>query len=318
MNAYHRLKKIVARLVKHTAHLHIFFLPIVFAVFIFIAYTLYLSLFTISKLESIHSLPFSIPTPDPYPQVTTKILPNISAEAALVMDADSQVVIYSKNPRLRFSPASTTKLMTALTAFQYFHPTDILLIKSSNVEPVVVGFQEGQKVRFIDMLYGMLVPSGNDAALAIAQNYPGGESAFVDQMNRNANFFHLFNTHYGDPIGLTDDDDYTTVVDLARLTSIALENPTIRQIVGTKYTSISTLDGTVFPLENTNILLGEDGVMGVKTGYTEGAKEVLVSSVVRGTHTFIIIVMRSDDRFADTKTLISSVVDTITFQSIRF
>ncbi|MDE2025917.1 MAG: D-alanyl-D-alanine carboxypeptidase [Patescibacteria group bacterium] len=311
------MKKNIARLIKKTSHLHRFFLPVTFAVLVCVAYTLHLSLLAFTQTQTIHSVPFSLSAPTEYPLLTSKNTPQISAEAALVMDADSQVVVYSKNPRLRFSPASTTKLMTALTAFQYFHPADILEIKSSNVEPVVVGFQEGQKVRFSDILYGMLVPSGNDAALAISQNYPGGEAAFVDQMNRNARLFHLFNTHYGDPIGLTDDSDYTTVVDLARLTTIALANPTIHQIVGTKYTTISTLDGTSFSLENTNILLGEDGVMGVKTGYTEGAREVLVTAVVRGNHTFIIVVMRSDDRFADTKTLINNVVDNVTFVPIR-
>ena len=295
-----------------------FVLPTAFAVVIFIAYTLYLSLRAFIQLETVSPLSFPIPSPADYPMLTEKISPPISAEAAIVMDAQSQVIIYSKNPQLRFSPASTTKLMTALTGFQYFHPSDILEIKAANVEPVIVGFLQGQRVRFIDLLYGMLVPSGNDAALAISQNYPGGEDAFITQMNKNALLFHLVNTHYGDPIGLTDDETYTTVIDLARLTSIALANSQIRQIVGTKYTSISTVDGTVFPLKSTNILLGEDGVMGVKTGYTEGAREVLVSSVVRGSHTFIIIVMRSDDRFADTETLIHDVVDHVNFVSIRF
>ena len=318
MNAYHHLKKSVIKLIKKTHHLRKFFLPTIFAALLFVGYTIHLSLLAFIHAETIHTPSFSLPDPAPYPLLTEKVAPAISSEAALVMDADSQVIIYSKNPRLRFSPASTTKLMTALTAFQYFHPMDVLEIKSSNVEPVIVGFKEGQKVRFSDMLYGMLVPSGNDAALAISQNYPGGESAFVAQMNRNARFFHLFNTHYGDPIGLTDDSDYTTVVDLARLATIALTNPTLKRIFATKYATISTLDGTTFPLENTNLLLGEDGVTGVKTGYTEGAREVLVSSVARGTHTFIIVVMRSDDRFADTKTLIHDIVDHVTFVPIHF
>lgn len=288
-----------------------------FAVVVLVGYSIYGSLQALIYILTIHPLRIVLPLAAPYPIISKNISPNISAESAIVMDMNSQIIVYSKNLSFRFSPASTTKLMTALTGFSYFHSTDVLSIKTGYVEPVTVGFQLGQEVRFIDLLYGMLIPSGNDAALAISQNYPGGETAFVAAMNSNARALHLLNTHYGDPIGLTDDETYTTVLDLARLTRVALENPTIKQIVGTKYATISTIDGTEsFPLKSTNVLLGQDGVTGVKTGYTEGAGEVLVSSVVRGDHTFIIIVMKSEDRFADTETLIHEVVDRVTFVSI--
>jgi D-alanyl-D-alanine carboxypeptidase (penicillin-binding protein 5/6) len=293
-------------------------LPSVFGVVIILGYTIYLSLQAFATVFVVRPIAISLPPASMYPILENTVSPDISAESAIVMDKESQVVVYSKNISFRFSPASTTKLMTALTGFQYFHPTDILTIKAAYVEPVVVGFQQGQQVRFLDLLTGMLIPSGNDAALAIAQNYPGGEDAFIKQMNTNARAFHLLNTHYGDPIGLTDDETYTTVLDLARLTSIVLANNVIKQIVGTKYATITTVDGLVnFPLKSTNILLGQDGVTGVKTGYTEGAGEVLVSSVERGNHTFIIIVMKSTDRFADTETLIHSVVNAVTFVSIH-
>jgi D-alanyl-D-alanine carboxypeptidase (penicillin-binding protein 5/6) len=314
MNDFQHFQKNITKIVKHAVKVHTILVPAIFAGLLFFAYTLYFSLQAVVYSQTLHPLPFTLPTPSAYPFLASHVTPDITAEAALVLDAQSQVVVYSKNPTLRFSPASTTKIMTALTAFSYFHANDLLTIQSSNIEPVVVGFLPGQKIRFVDVLYGMLVPSGNDAAIAIADNFPGGKDAFIAEMNRNAKLFHLYNTHYGDPVGLTDDETYTTVVDLGRLTSIALANPLFATIVSTKYATIYTADkASAFPLSSTNILLGSYGITGVKTGYTEGAKEVLVSSIERNGHTFIIIVMKSLDRFADTVTLIKDVVDKVTF-----
>jgi len=253
-----------------------------------------------------------------YPVLNTTIAPTISAESALVMDDTSKVIIYEKNPDLRFSPASTTKLMTALTALSYFHLTDVLTIRSRNIIPIVIGFIPGQQISFFDLLKGMLIPSGNDAAIAIAENFPGGKDMFITKMNENAKKFRLYNTHFGDPVGLTDDITYTTVTDLARLASIVTQNPTIANIVATPFAIITTSDGKfTYPLKNTNDLLGIDGINGIKTGTTEEAKEVFVSSLVRNNHKFIIIVMRSDDRFADTRILINAIVDNVTFEPVN-
>ena len=242
---------------------------------------------------------------------------NVSAQSYLVADATTQKIIASKNLNLHFSPASTTKIMTALIGLNYFKLNQILTIKSSNIVPVVAGFIPGQKITFENLLYAMLLPSANDAAVAIADNYPGGKKAFVKEMNMKANVLHLYDTRFSDPVGLNDDGDFTTPLDLFRLSSFALKNEVFKKIVSTKEKIIYTVDKSAsFDLINLNELLGTDGVFGIKTGYTQDAGQVLVTALNKDGHTIIIIVMYSQDRFADTRALINDVVDNTNYLSI--
>ena len=258
------------------------------------------------KLDQEGFIPADIQTPlHPYPFVQAAQTPDISAKAAIIVDRDSQVTLYSKNPQLRFSMASTTKIMTALTALDYYKADDILTVQRSNVPGSGLNLYAGEQFHFMDLMYAMLLPSANDAAQAIADNYPGGSAAFVKRMNEKAKSLHLANTHYADPTGLEDDGDYTTVVDLARLASYAISNPTFVQVTSSKYRTITTSNfARQYELTNLNKLLGIDGVTGIKTGTTEGAGEVLVTSTTKNGHTYIIIVMNSEDRFADTTSLL--------------
>ena len=260
--------------------------------------------------------PFPVKQVADYPLLERQFAPLVSAQSAYIMEADSKVVLFEKNQTLRFSPASTTKIMTALVALDYYKLDDILTIKRSGVEPVVVGFPFGAKVKFIDMLYAMLLPSGNDCAFAIADNYPGGEKAFVAKMNEKAKLLHLENTHFGDPVGLDDTDDYTTVRDMALLASYAINHPILSQIVGTKEKIITDSTGQAYDLKTTNKLLGLYGVNGVKTGYTGEAGEVLVTSARLQGHTFILVVMKSDDRFVDTEKLLQ-LLQNVSFVPIK-
>lgn len=233
------------------------------------------------------------------------------------MDADSQVVLYSKNPDLRFSTASTTKIMTALTALQQFKLNDILTVKDASSEGVVLGLKTGEQITFENLLYGLLLPSANDVAKTIAQNYSKGERGFVNLMNENAAKFNLYNTHYEDPAGLLDEGDYTTPLDLARLASIAIQNSTFAGIVSTKQKTFIDLSGNTYTVKNLNKLLGVDGVDGIKTGYTEGAGQVLVTSKVEKDHTIIIVVMGSEDRFLDTEKLLTMISGNVTYLPIH-
>jgi len=243
---------------------------------------------------------------NPYPYVQAVGAPIISAKTAIILDRGSQVILYSKNPQLRFSMASTTKIMSALVALDYYKPDDILTVKTGNVSGSGLNLVPGEKFHFIDLMYAMLLPSANDAAQTIADNYPGGSNIFVKKMNEKAQALHLINTHYSDPIGLDDDTDYSTVIDMARLASFAISNPTFVDITSTKIKTIYTTNyQRQYPLANTNELLGIDGVTGIKTGTTEGAGEVLVTSVVKNGHEYIIVVMDSDNRFVDTSRLLN-------------
>ncbi|MCL4418749.1 D-alanyl-D-alanine carboxypeptidase [Patescibacteria group bacterium] len=252
-----------------------------------------------------------------YPVLKDKSTPELSAKAAVIMDRDSGVVIFAKNENLRFSPASTTKIMTALTALNHFSPTDLLSVKEVMSEGSIIGLYEGEKMTFENLLYAMLLPSANDAAFVISQNYLGGTKAFVSKMNENANFFHLYNTHFSDPAGLIDEEDYTTAIDLARLASISLKNKLISEVVATKNKIIQDASGSnIYSILNLNKLLGVDGVNGIKTGFTDEAGGVLVTSRVENGHTLIIVVMKSEDRFSDTMKLLS-LVSGINYLSIH-
>ncbi|MCL5434926.1 MAG: D-alanyl-D-alanine carboxypeptidase [Patescibacteria group bacterium] len=297
------------------------YLPLSFAVIVFILLILLIAdAFLIKTIDKDKILPSSltISTNLKFPILKTEFIPFISANGAVIMDADSKTVLFAKNPALRFSPASTTKIMTALTALEYFKPNDILIVKTATSDGVVLGLKEGEKMTFENLLYALLLPSANDAALAISENYPGGESAFVTKMNENAKKINLFNTHYQDPAGLLDDGDYTTPVDLARLASVAIKNPEFAKIVSTKSKIITDVNrGNVYALENLNKLLGIDGIYGIKTGYTEEAGQVLVISKLENGHTIILIVMSSADRFLDTQRLLDLVSGNISYLSIR-
>lgn len=250
-----------------------------------------------------------------YPILNKTFVPQITAKGAVVMDADSKVILYSKNSDLRFSSASTTKIMTALTALDYFKPGDILTVKNTINEGVILGLKTGQKISFESLLYGLLLSSANDTAFTIAQNY-ASEKEFISKMNEKARRLNLIGTYYEDPAGLEDDGDYTTPFDLARLAAIAIKNETFAKIVGTREKTIVDYEGNEYSLKNLNKLLGED-VTGIKTGTTTGAGQVLVISKKEGDHTIIIVVMGSSDRFLDTKILINMVSGNISYLPIR-
>ncbi|HUD44614.1 MAG TPA: serine hydrolase [Patescibacteria group bacterium] len=240
-----------------------------------------------------------------YPTLGTFSSPYISAQSAAIYEPDSAVFLYTKNSSLHFSLASTTKLMTALVALDYFKLNSVLTVQRDSVEGTVLNLYSGEKFTFSDLLYAMLLNSANDAAYAIADNYPGGTNAFVSAMNTKAHQLHLLNTHFKDPAGLEDDGDFTTVTELARLAGTALQSPVIAQVIDTKTKLISTTDGLIsYPLENLNQLLGLDGVIGMKTGTTEGAGQVLITAKKENNHVFIIVVMESTDRYADTWALL--------------
>jgi D-alanyl-D-alanine carboxypeptidase len=249
-----------------------------------------------------------------FPVVERFTNPDISAQAAIVTEVDSQTVLYSKNPDLRFSTASTAKIMTAIVGFDYYQENSVLGIYSPVIEGSRMGFVEGDQFYFRDLLYAMFLPSSNEAAYAIAENYPGGIEAFVKRMNEKAVELGLANTHFSDPAGLEDDTNYSTVMDLSRLAGVAMKNDRLAAIFGTKQMVINELGGRrEFTFSNLNKLLGINGVNGIKTGTTEGAGEVLVTSKEENGHTFIIVVMKSEQRFVDTQRLLSLVSQNVRF-----
>jgi D-alanyl-D-alanine carboxypeptidase len=303
---YVRRHRSLYRLIKkNEADLQLVLFPLILLIILITLNVVNTQMFRTIEREEFHASSVNTKL-NPYPFVQQVALPQVTANAAIIVDADSQVILFSKNPELRFSMASTTKIMTALTGLDHFKLDDVLTVKSSGVEGSGLGLVPGEQFTFKDLLYAMMLPSANDAAQAIADNYPGGSDAFVKKMNEKAAALYLTKTHFSDPSGLDDDGDYTTVVDLARLASYAIANPTFVEITSTRFTVINNESLTrQYPLTNLNRLLGTDGVTGIKTGTTEGAGEVLVTSTVKNGHTYIIVVMQSQNRFSDTSTLMN-------------
>jgi len=158
-----------------------------------------------------------------------------------------------------------------------------------------------------------LLPSGNDAAFVLANNYPGGMIGFINAMNKKTAELKLLNTYFIDPAGY-DDRNVSTVFDLARLASYGLENAQFRELVKTKNKVVFDESYKVeHQLENLNQLLYLKGVTGVKTGFTEEAGGVLVTSFERNGKTFITVVLKSEDRFWDSRELISKIIENVSF-----
>lgn len=244
-----------------------------------------------------------IPTPT---QAPVKNPPVISARSVLVIDKSSGGILFSKNPNLRFSPASATKIMTALVALNYYKPESVLTVNEIKTPLSNMGLISGERITFLNILYGLLLNSGNDAAFALAENYPGGREAFISKMNKKAQEIGLSNTYFADPAGLSDDENFTTTLDLANLALKALKNPIFARIVATREKTVFDEIGQIsHRLENLNKLLWEvPGVNGVKTGFTERAGGVLVTSFEEENKHLLIIVFKSEDRFQDTKNII--------------
>lgn len=242
------------------------------------------------------------------PPVSKNIpVPDISSRAVFIKDLTTDTTLFQKNANESLPIASTTKVMTALVAIKYFKPNSVLIVgDSAYVAGSKVGLAKNEDLSFRSLLYGMLLNSGNDAAFTIAENYPGGISGFVDAMNKEAQSLGLRATHFDNPAGFDSPNHYSSASDLDKITEEALKIGELARIFATKQTSIASLDKKyTHQLQNLNKLLSQvSGVLGVKTGYTDVAKENLVTLVERERKRVLIVVLGSDDRFGESTQLI--------------
>lgn len=254
-----------------------------------------------------------------YPVNTAKIpAPALTAKGVIVIDADSKAILYQQNPDLKLLPASTTKIMTALIVLENYSLNDVLTIDSINTEPVTMGLQTNEKITVENLLYGLLVGSANDAALALARHFPGGEAGFIAAMNLKAKSLHLLNTQFTNPVGFDSFGQYTTVHDLSLLTAEAMQSAFFKRLVSTISITVTDVDHTVsHELTNLNLLLGRiSGLSGVKTGFTQLAGECLVTFIQRQNHQIIIVVLGSNDRFGEISQLIDWVFANFSWQEL--
>lgn len=221
-----------------------------------------------------------------------------SARAAILIECNSNRTLYGRNADTRLPMASTTKIMTALTALRYYDPQEELTIPKSavGIEGTSASLAEGEIYSLEELLYAMLLQSANDAAAAIAINIGGDVDGFAVLMNQTARELGLQNSSFRNPHGLPDEHHYTTARDLALISSHALKNDTIAKITASKTARITSAQGTVRYFQNHNKMLSlYKGADGVKTGFTKASGRCLVSSATRDGLTLVAVTLNSHD-----------------------
>ena len=223
---------------------------------------------------------------------------SINSRSCIIYDRNSHMVLYGKNETKPVKMASTTKIMTSLIIIENYNLSETIEIskKAAGTGGSRLGLKTGDKITIKDLLYGLMLCSGNDAAVALAEYAGGNIQGFAELMNNKSHELGLTNTHYESPHGLDSDGHYTTAYELAVLTDYALKNETFAKIVGTKNYTV-TINGYSKNLSNTNELLGYlNGVYGVKTGFTNGANRCLVTACKRDDMDIICVVLGADTK----------------------
>lgn len=227
--------------------------------------------------------------------------PQILSREAVVYDRSSGTVLWGKNENTPVPMASTTKIMTAIVMMEQIgterlNEEVIVSKEAANTIGSRLGLHTGDKITYNDLLYGLMLCSGNDAAVEIAISTAGSVENFANLMNKKAKELGIENTHFVTPHGLDRDGHYTTALELAKITDYALKNPKIAQVVSTKQYTV-TINGYPKTISNTNELLGYlEGVNGVKTGYTSKAGRCLVTSCTRDGFDIVTVVLGADTR----------------------
>lgn len=230
-------------------------------------------------------------------------LPAVSSAGAILIDAASGQTLYEKNARQRFFPASTTKTLTAIVALERGRLSDIATVseRAWGTEGTSAYLEPGEQLTLEQLLYGLMLPSGNDAAIAIAEQIAGSVPDFVELMNQKAKALGALDSHFANPHGLHDPEHYASPRDLALIARYGLANPTFARIVSTKE---YTLPGRSKPrpfVNHNRLLWSYDGAIGVKTGYTPEANHTLVAAAERGGQRLIAVLMNGEKNgvFAD-------------------
>ena len=298
-----------------------FYLLFIFFTLLFLFYhgdSYYFHLFAYNRKAINKTTPALKLKINPIPYLKLPYYPEVSAEGIYLVDLPSFTPVFSRNENLKLFPASTTKILTALVAYDIYKPDQIITVKKTIADGQVMGLVVGEKIIVENILYGMLVHSGNDAAYVLANNY--GYDKFVDLMNKKAQTLGMKNSHFSNPNGLDSGSQFSTAFDLSLAARELLKNPYLSKIVSTKEITISDVDFKYFhQLTNVNKLLGEiQGLGGLKTGYTENAGENLVSFYKKNGHQFVIVILKSQDRFNDTRNIIKWIEENVSYVNVKY
>lgn len=252
--------------------------------------------------------PFLIPEEAVLPVSKFTARPQLTAKAYVVIDKESGALLYAKNPDQQLYPASLTKMMTAMVALDTY-PLDRVITINEESEAIgtTIHLQKGERITVEQLLRGLLIASGNDAAFALANAYPAGYQGFIEKMNEKAQSLHMNNTTFKNASGVEQEGHLTTVRDVATLTKEAMKLPFFRDTVSRQSMTLHDIDGRfTHDVKTTNKLLGVvEGIEGVKTGFTTEAGECLITQTTRNNHTIITAMLGSQDRFGESARLIA-------------
>jgi D-alanyl-D-alanine carboxypeptidase (penicillin-binding protein 5/6) len=248
--------------------------------------------------------------------------PAASAKSAVLIERRSNRILYIDNGHDLLPMASTTKIMTAILAIEYGNLNDDVVVSknASGVQGSSIWLSVGEKMKLKDMLYGLMLASGNDAAVAIAEHIGGSIDGFVKMMNLKAKEIGANNTNFSNPNGLPDESHYTTAYDLALIASYAMKNPVFCEIVCTKYKNLPW-EGHEYErtIKNKNKILWQyDGGNGIKTGYTKNAGKCLVAAAQRNGMQLISVVLNDGNMFEDSMDLLDYGFNNYIFYTILY
>ncbi|MBI1997951.1 MAG: D-alanyl-D-alanine carboxypeptidase [Deltaproteobacteria bacterium] len=240
---------------------------------------------------------------------------DLTARAAVLMDAATGKILYQKDADLRLPPASTTKVMTAILALESGRKlTETLTVSktATRVPASKLYLRPGQSLAIEDLLYAIMLSSANDASMVLAEGIGGSVEHFTELMTKRAHELGATNSHFANPHGLTAVDHFSTARDLAVLFRYAMRNPTFREIVQTKISSVSsntivkkrTVARRISVRNHNRLLWNFDGAIGGKTGYTHAAQKCFVGAVARNGTTLVVSVLGARDQWGDTKRLL--------------
>lgn len=253
------------------------------------------------------------------PDLICKAL-GVSAQSAILMEGTAGNVIYGKNENAKLPMASTTKIMTALCAIENSEPNELVAVNPAaiGIEGSSIYLKKGEKLTMRELLLGLMLNSGNDAAVAIAYAVSGSVDDFAKLMNKTAEKIGVKNTHFSNPSGLDDSEHYTTAYDLAKITAYALKNKEFKNIVSTYRNTISdTVSGQQRYLKNHNKLLKMyDGCIGVKTGFTKKSGRCLVSAAERNGVMLVAVTLNAPDDWNDHINMLNYGFEKVTLQNV--
>ncbi|MGE3794217.1 MAG: SH3 domain-containing protein [Dehalococcoidia bacterium] len=258
---------------------------------------------TLTSAPQTAATPTPTPTPSPTPTATPNpnATPTVAARAALVMDGNTGKTLFEKDARLALAPASLTKMVTAILAIEQGELDAWVKVDVDSRQmpgSSLMGLLPGDCFQLRDLIYGLMLPSGNDAALAIARHIAGSDAAFVDEMNAFVAALALTDTHFVNPHGLDAAGHLTSAHDLAAIARYGMSLPIFEAIVGTPQWSAK--GSRTINLPNVNGFLSSyPGADGVKTGFTDAAGRTLVSSATRNGRRIFVILLNDDVRYED-------------------